>query len=131
MFDTAATPTFISCRPQSSTQPGGGARAGAARSAHQGAGVGTRHRFDGIAVEGGAGLAQPDQWPPGKLTMGNGITGALCREDVYSPRLFLEDVDTGAGRSVRINVDCVGESALKEWRFCECGNRFVSVRPRQ
>jgi DNA-3-methyladenine glycosylase len=70
---------------------------------------------------------------PGKLTMAMGITGALYGEDLCGSRLFLEDADTRltrVGRSVRINVDYAGAWALKQWRFYERGNRFVSVRPR-
>ena len=70
---------------------------------------------------------------PGKLTMAMGITGALYGEDLSGSRLFLEEADTRpikVGRSVRINVDYAGAWALKQWRFYERGNRFVSVRPR-
>jgi DNA-3-methyladenine glycosylase len=70
---------------------------------------------------------------PGKLTQALGITGEDYGRDLCGSRLFLEDADRPVervGRSTRINVDYAGAWAAKRWRFYECGNRYVSVRPR-
>jgi DNA-3-methyladenine glycosylase len=68
---------------------------------------------------------------PGKLTQALAITGAEYGIDLCGDELFLEDGPCGPiGRSPRINVDYAGEWALRQWRFYERGNRYVSVRPR-
>ncbi len=71
---------------------------------------------------------------PGKLTQALGITGAMYGADLCGDSLFLEEPAEPPGRigrSRRINVDYAGEWAQKLWRFYECGNRYVSVAPRE
>jgi DNA-3-methyladenine glycosylase len=71
---------------------------------------------------------------PGKLTQALGITGALYGADLCGDELFLEEPECAPGRigrSRRINVDYAGAWADKLWRFYECGNRYVSVPPRE
>ncbi|MGH7914265.1 MAG: DNA-3-methyladenine glycosylase [Candidatus Binataceae bacterium] len=70
---------------------------------------------------------------PGKLTQALGITGDDYGCDLCGDRLFLEETDHFVAkirRSARINVDYAGAWAEKQWRFYECDNRYVSVRPR-
>ena len=69
---------------------------------------------------------------PGKLTAALGITNALYGADLCGDRIFLEEGDPRAalGRSARINVAYAREWAVKQWRFYERGNRYLSVAPR-
>lgn len=69
---------------------------------------------------------------PGKLTDALGITGTQYGADLCEGDLFLEDGPRLAplGCSPRINVAYAGKWAARRWRFFECGNRYVSVAPR-
>jgi DNA-3-methyladenine glycosylase len=70
---------------------------------------------------------------PGKLTQALAITGDDYGRDLCGDHLYLEDAGLPRGRigrSARINVDYAGRWAAKPWRFCERGNRYVSVPPR-
>jgi DNA-3-methyladenine glycosylase len=70
---------------------------------------------------------------PGKLTQALDITGTDYVCDLCGENLFLQEPDHPPGkigRSTRINVQSAGVWARKLWRFYECGNRYVSVRPR-
>jgi DNA-3-methyladenine glycosylase len=68
---------------------------------------------------------------PGKLCQALGITGIDYGRDLCGDHLYLTEGPHGRiGRSPRINVDYAGAWARRPWRFFECGNRFVSVAPR-
>lgn len=68
---------------------------------------------------------------PGKLCQALGLTGADYGRDLCGSGLFLVDGERGKiGRSARINVEYAGAWARRPWRFFECGNRYVSVAPR-
>jgi DNA-3-methyladenine glycosylase len=68
---------------------------------------------------------------PGKLCQALAISGVDYGRDLCGEDLYLVDGPSGTiGRSPRINVDYAGAWARRPWRFFECGNRFVSVPPR-
>jgi DNA-3-methyladenine glycosylase len=70
---------------------------------------------------------------PGKLTEALAITGADYARDLCADVLYLTDGDRRAakiGRSARINVAYAGQWAARRWRFYECENPYVSVKPR-
>jgi DNA-3-methyladenine glycosylase len=70
---------------------------------------------------------------PGKLTQALAINGSDYGKNLCGSQLYLETCALSVGRvarSTRINVDYAGDWASKRWRFYECGNRYISVQPR-
>jgi DNA-3-methyladenine glycosylase len=70
---------------------------------------------------------------PGRTTAALGIGGSLDRSDLCGGgTLSILDAPScrDVGRSPRVNIDYAGEWAQRPWRFFECANPYVSVKPR-
>jgi DNA-3-methyladenine glycosylase len=68
---------------------------------------------------------------PGKLCQAMALDRSAYGRPCTGDELYLlEGKASRIGRSARINIDYAGAWVDKPWRFYECDNAWVSVRPR-